>query len=154
MRYLETDSGIPDWPGYVAYLQGIRHRLPEQVWRFAADEGHYNLSDRRSLHDAWLMQCSVEENAQGERHEIRQTEIRLCFLGPWHDRHIHLHYLGVQRYSLVQTPQAPSHGDLLMHEWQLDGDLLIHELVFDHGARWHIACQDFRFWQHVLEPEA
>lgn len=159
MRYLEPGSGIPDWPGYLAYLHSIRPRLPEHVWHFAADDGHYNLHERRSLHDAWLMQCSVQESAEGPRLEIRQTDIRLTLLGSWHDRHIHLHYLGVRHYSLTQPPQAQAkthaHGDVLMHELTLDetSGLLLHELVFAHGARWHIACQDMRHWQHMLDAQ-
>lgn len=154
MRYMDPENGVPDWTGYAAYLQDIRHLLPEHVWRFVADDGHYNLHDRRSLHDAWLEQCSVEESASGARHEIRQTQICLRFLGPWHDRHIHLHYLGVARYRLLQPPEAASHGDLLMHELRLEDGLLLHELAFANGARWHIACRDMWHWQHMREPGA
>lgn len=152
MRYLEPENHTPDWQAYFAYLQSIRHLLPAHVWQFAADEGHYNLHDRRSLHDAWLEQCSVEESAEGSRYEIRQTHIRLRFLGPWHDRHIHLHYVGVQRYSLAQNEDTPSHGDLLTHELSLQDGLLLHALAFANGARWYIACKELQHWQEMLTP--
>jgi hypothetical protein len=84
----ETD-GI-DFDRYRVYVESIRNKLPEHVYAFASNPGHFNLDSRSSLHDAWLETLMVRETASGERKQIRQLEIQVCLFGPYHDRWIHL----------------------------------------------------------------
>ena len=84
--------------------------------------------------------------------EIRGLEIDLCLLGPYHDRRIHLHYVGVRQYSFVTPPHGKSiaHGDLFAHEVRLgETGLVVHELGFANGAKFIIECFDFK---HSEEP--
>lgn len=154
MHYICNANGDITWTAYEAYLDSIRAQLPPHIWAFAVDERHYNLDARQSLHDAWLQECRVVETATGSRQEIRQTEIHLRLLGPWHDRLIHLHYLGVRQYTMIQGDSADWHGDLLLHEVRLNDGLIVHEMVFDHGARIQIACTDLRHTQTMLDSPA
>ena len=87
--------------------------------------------------------------------------ISLAFLGPCHDRRIHLHYTGVARYSLSTPPrygearyEHVAHGDLITHEIRLgDEGLLIHELLFERGTTFFIECSDIRHSEESISDE-
>ncbi len=143
MKYIYTNSnGVAQFDKYFQYLKSIQGQLPENVFSFAANVEHYDLSSHSSLHDAWLENIDIREIGQGERHEQRQTEIKLCLLGAFHDRHIYLTYKDVQKYCLSAAGALTGHGDLLVHEVQLsDSGSLIHELQFEKGNI-QIECKD------------
>lgn len=151
-----AEAGHLDFKGYLRYVDSIQARLPAHVFAFASDPAHYDLQSRSSLHDAWLQSLSIAETAQGERQEVRRTEIRLSLLGPYHDRQIHLHYRGVEAYAF-QNPSRhgeprythTAHGDLLTHAvWVNSTGLLVHDIVFERGTTLRIECTDI---QHVQE---
>lgn len=149
-------NGI-DFDGYSAYVESIRGKLPKHVYAFASNPAHFNLDSHSSLHDAWLESLTVKENASGERRQIRQLEIQLCLLGPFHDRRIHLHYIEVLRYSLHGRPSTEpryehtAHGDLLTHEIRLGHDgLLIHELLFQSDSKILIESADIRHSEEAI----
>src|SRR5262249_37545236 len=131
VEYILSERGI-DFDAYRRYLETIQDRLPPHVTAFAADERHFSLDARETLHDAWLIELTVREPAVGERQEQRGTEIELRLLGAFHDRIHVLHYRGVQRYELVGGRVDRGHGDLYTHEVRLasDGVGLIHEYLF------------------------
>lgn len=154
-----AETGYLDFNGYLRYLDSIQARLSAHVFAFAADPAHYDLQSRSSLHDAWLQSLTVGETAQGDRQEIRRAEIRLCLLGPYHDRHIYLHYTGVEAYAF-QSPARHSeprylhtaHGDLLTHAvWVNTSDMLVHDIVFERGTTLRIECTDIRHVQELME---
>lgn len=152
-----AEAGHLDFKGYLRYLDSIQARLPAHVFAFAADPSHYDLQSRSSLHDAWLQSLTIGETAQGERREVRRTEIRLSLLGPHHDRHIHLHYTGVEAYAF-QSPARygeprythTAHGDLLTHAvWVNSTGLLVHDIVFERGTTLRIECTDIQHMQEL-----
>ncbi len=154
-----VEAGHLDFNRYLLYLESIRERLPAHVFAFAANPAHYDLQSRSSLHDAWLQSLTVGETAQGERQEVRRTEIRLALLSPYHDRHIHLHYTGVEAYAF-QSPARhgepryldTAHGDLLTHAvWLNNSDMLVHDIVFERGTTLRIECTDIRHVQELME---
>jgi hypothetical protein len=158
MDYLYKKPGEIDYPQYEKYLQSIRGKLPEHVYAFATNPDHFNLESHSSLHDAWLESVVVNEVATGERSEIRQLEIKLSLLGPFHDRRIHLHYTGVAQYSLQAPPRHDppryrhtAHGDLFTHEIRLGSNgLIIHELLFERDATFLIECCDIRHSEELI----
>src|SRR5687768_5944597 len=89
---ISSTPGEIDYWRYHHYVDSIRNRLPSHVYAFASNFDHFGLESHSSLHDAWLERLTVDEIAEGERQEIPRLEIRLSFLGPFHDRRIHLHY--------------------------------------------------------------
>ena len=141
-----------DFTRYAAYIESIRHKLPPHIYSFASGPRYFDLSSHSSLHDAWLESLTVREVASGPSQEIRRIEIELCFLGPFHDRRIRLHYTGVARYTFTTPPrygeprfEHAAHGDLLTHEIRLGHDgLFIHELLFERDATFLIECSDIR----------
>ena len=162
MNYIlnsETDS--IDFDRYSAYIASVRHKLPRHVHTFASDPRYFDLTSPSSLHDAWLETAVVREATSGERHEVRRMTITLAFLGPCHDRRIHLHYTGVTRYSLSAPPrygearyEHVAHGDLITHEIRLgDHGLLIHELLFERGTTFFIECSDIRHAEETISDE-
>lgn len=149
---------VIDFDAYSLYLEAIRDRLPPHVAAFAADERHFSLDARETLHDAWLIELTVRESATGERQEQRATEIEVRLLGPFHDRVHVLRYTGVQRYEFVGGRVDGGHGDLYTHEVRLasDGVGLIHEYLFlasagSPEARLLVECADFT---HEMLPRS
>jgi hypothetical protein len=148
------------WP-YHAYVESIREQLPPHVYAFASDIRHFDLASHSSLHDAWLESFTVRETASGERQEIRQMEIVMALLGPFHDLRIHLNYTGVTRYSLAVPPRYgdsryanTAHGDLFTHEVRLGHEgLLVHELLFERDATFLIECSDIRHVEEAIKHD-
>lgn len=122
--------------------------MPKHVYDFAADCGHFDLTSHSSLHDAWLESITIQENASGDRSQVRVSEITIRLLGPFHDRHIHLRYEGVTGYSSVMPARHgeprythTAHGDLYTHEILVnERDLLTHKLLFERESTVFIEC--------------
>jgi hypothetical protein len=105
---LNSETAGIDFDRYRVYVESIRNKLPEHVYAFASNPGYFNLDSHSSFHDAWLEALTVREAASGEREQIRQLEIQLCLFGPYHDRWIHLNYVGVEQYSFQMPPSVPT----------------------------------------------
>jgi len=155
MKYIKSiPSGGWDLDGYFEYLRDNEKKMPRCVFDFAIDKENYSLDGHKSLHDAWLDCIVVSEPAEGSRSEIRRVEIDCKFLGPFHDLHICIKYIGVMGYKLLAGFDGGQrgHGDLLMHEVRLDGgDNLVHEMIFSSGGSLEIICKSF--WVDVKNRE-
>jgi len=154
---LNDETGGIDFDRYLRYLNSIQDRLPIHVYSFASDSRNFDFHSRSSLHDAWLDTITINETASGDRNDVRRIAINICLLGPYHDRKIHLHYTGVERYQF-DTPTRhgdprfnhTGHGDLFTHEVRLgERSLLIHELEFERGTTVLIECADFRHSEEI-----
>ena len=156
-RYLRNDEDV-GWTGFEAYfdyLAGIRERLGEALYAFAADFDRYGLHARGSLHDAWLQRLALAP--ADVRAQRPRMGLELDLLGPWHDRVLCLRYDEVSSYSFVQAPrERRAAQDLLCHELRLDaaGECLEHFLQFDDGFCILVACRSMRFEEKMLEPPA
>jgi hypothetical protein len=148
---INPESKGIDFDRYLAYLKTIQNKVPEHIYAFASDSRYFDFSSKTSLHDAWLESMTVRENTLGLRNEDRRLEIQLCLFGPYHDRHIHLKYSGVERYTF-STPSRhgeprythTAHGDLLTHEIRLgENGLFVHEILFERGSTFLIEFADF-----------
>jgi hypothetical protein len=135
---------------YRSYLESVRTRIPERALEFAVAPWHYDPTDHRCPHDAWLNSVVISEPAGGKRREQRGLEVRVELLGAYHDGLIRLTYPGVRRYELLQ-PGEPGcstirgHGDWLIDELSVperDQGLVVHQIAFSHGAVWTIEAED------------
>ena len=124
--------------------------MPDNLYEFASNAEHYSLTSRVSLHDAWLEKFVMREMpAIGSGGNA--IAITASYLGPFHDRRIHLTYHSVTGYSFFappnsfhQPPIQTGHGDLLIHEVRVIGqDVFEHELQFSKGAVFIIQFQSF-----------
>lgn len=155
---LNGKPGFIDYGHYLKYVASIRDQLPPHVYAFASNSNYFNLESNSSLHDAWLESVTVREASSGEHNEIRQLEIHICLLGPFHDRRIHLRYTGVSQYSInaqaryeEQRYKHTAHGDLFTHEIRLGHNgLLVHELLFEREATFFIECSDIRHSEEII----
>ena len=143
---------------YRADLRRDQQRMPQRAYEFASADWHYDASDHRCPHDAWLNTMSVVEPSSGEREETRSLEIRIELLGAYHDGRIRLTYPGVRHYSLFQprdgargpTPSR-GHGDWLLDEVRVspqsrpDQRLVVHEVVLSRGGSWTIEAEDILY---------
>jgi hypothetical protein len=162
MEYIinNTTEGI-DYSRYLKYLLTIRADLPDHIYAFASDAKHFDLSAKSSLHDAWLESLTVREDASGSRNEIRRLEVKLCLLGPYHDRLIHITYSGVERYlfdSPAKTGVAryihTAHGNLLTHEIRLEtGGLFVHEILFERGSTLLVEFSGFSHREELFDAD-
>jgi hypothetical protein len=149
---LSKPSGQEDvaiaFQAYTAYLESIRHALPESAYEFATARWHYNYSDHRCPHDSWLESLTISEPASGNRREIRHVEIGVRLLGAFHDGALELSYPGVCSYSISGNA---GHGDWLTDEIHLsEKNMVHHEVLFSNGSRWLIESKDIHFrWVHA-----
>jgi hypothetical protein len=155
---LSKPSGREDvaiaFQAYTAYLESIRHALPESAYEFATAQWHYNYSDHRCPHDSWLESLTISDPASGNRREIRHVEIGVRLLGAFHDGALELSYPGVCSYLLSGASSISGnagHGDWLTDEIRLsEKNMVHHEVLFSNGSRWLIESKDIHFrWVHA-----
>jgi len=143
---------VTDWrvlqdrfKAYEKYLRSVEGRMADGAFAFAIAPWHYDASDPRCPHDAWVEAVTIAEPATGDRHDHRHTDIFVRLLGAYHDGRIELTYRDVRSYSLAgQTENG--HGDWLRDEVRLsEKGLVLHEVSFASGSRWLIECADIQF---------
>lgn len=124
---------------YYEYIESIKHLLPSSAYSFATAPWHYNYSNHRCPHDAWLETVTIQDQQHQTRDEASKwtTIIHVRLLGAYHDGYIELTYKNVQSYLLE------NHGsDWMTDEVRLSAKGLIeHEIVWL-GGRWIIECED------------
>lgn len=141
------------WRNYQTRLQKIKKSMPPSVQEFALADWHYNSSDHRCPHDAWLEHIIIREPASGDRLQIRGLEIEIRLLGAYHDGHLEFLYKEVESYCLdrAQRPgrwaeKPKGHGDWMIDELDLsEQGYILHEIEWLDNARWFIECRDFEF---------
>lgn len=146
---------------YFQYLESIKDKLPKNVVDFAMAPWHYDPSDYKCPHDAWVESLKIAEVSFGERRRNRNIEIHLQLLGAYHDGFIDLIYKGVKGYTLTLPEEDNSglntwHGDWMSDEIRLteDGNV-IHEVEFQVDGRWKIFFTDIEYkWTPFDESDS
>ncbi len=159
MKYILNGScdGI-DFGAFEAYLATVKLDLPTNVYAFASNSDHFDLTSKSALHDAWMVSTSIAEIATGACQENRATEITIKLLGAWHDRHIFLRYREVSRYvfdsprrTTEREGNQTSHGDLMTHEVRLaSAGSFEHEILFVDGTTLLIEFSEFAHWEETV----
>ena len=139
---------------YAEYVEANRESFPTGAFRLASSEWYFDFTDRRCPHDGWLESASFLEPSNGERSEIRSTELTIRLLGAYHDGHVELHYPEVSAYQLIGPAVGPGHGDWRYDEFRLNSSgKLVHEIEWAGGSRWIIESSDIRHrWIELKEP--
>jgi hypothetical protein len=156
MKYVIPQRGGGDYRPYARYLESVKHLMPAHLFAFAANSENFDLSSPNSLHDAWLEQWCIAEVALPNERRKRLIEINARFLGPQHDRHIHLIYKNVGSYTTHNPEEFErlprnAHGDLLIHELTVVRDgLFEHELRFSRGTVFSVQFTDFEHRVEVI----
>jgi hypothetical protein len=156
MRFISVNISDPkvierSFNEYYNYLAYIKKQLPIQGYRFATVPWHYDPTDHKCPHDAWLETLIVGEK-KSERPQQRNIEVQACFLGAYHDGYLKLVYKEVQSYSFDTPadfklpPFNVGHGDWLIDEVRLsDRGFMLHEIEFSRGTKWLVECIDFDY---------
>ena len=153
---------------YNEYLQSIKDRLPPATFEFASAPWHYDASDHRCPHDAWVEEISIRELAPEDNPHDRRIDIYVRLLGAYHDGHIELLYRQVRTYSIgksfpvgvmainsagghtsmdsfFQDLVNQGHNDWLVDEIRLsEQGLVLHEIKFLLG-HWIIECNELTY---------
>jgi len=147
MKYLLSDQeGVIKFDEYFKYIESISSLLSVDIYEYAKNYEHYNLTSHASLHDSWLEHFEIKENSSGENNEIRNTKIELCFLGAFHDRYLYIEYANVTAYSVTAKGVSSGHGDLNVHEFGIsDNGIPYHELCFVDGSVFYIEFDKFNY---------
>ena len=150
------------WNDYQHYLGSIAEHLTPETLAFAIAPWHYDTSDPRCPHDAWLERLLIEETVPDDECHLLKVNITVRLLGAYHDGHIELRYEGVNEYPLstsrndVPLPGVDSgHGDWLYDEVRLSANgFALHEAEFSRGGHWLIECESMSaHWQPKQSPE-
>lgn len=141
------------WHEYMQYLQNIKNKLRPSTRDFALADWHYNFSDHRCPHDAWLESVTVREIASDDNIQHRSLEIFIRLLGAYHDGFIELTYRDVLSYcldlpyrGLGREPGNQGHRDWLVDEVRFSSHgKVLHEIEWDMGGHWIIECNDIEY---------
>jgi hypothetical protein len=148
MKYIQL-TGQPtevkaSFDRYFAYLRSEQHRLSAELYDYASRWEHYSIDAKASLHDAWLVTA---------RFAYRERELVLEFLGPWHDRKLTFKYEAIKSYSFDLNIQfVQGDGDVLAHEFRVDGDFITHEIAFPDGRTIIITAKTVIPGVQMIEP--
>jgi len=151
VKYIYTDeNGFTTYDRYFEYLESVRDILPSHIYTFASDSMNYDLSSKSSLHDSWLECLTVKEYELATDKQLRNIDISLLLLGPYHDTNTLLSYSSVKEYSINYkaggTKYTENHGDILVHEIRVESDLTFcHEIKFDRNTILEVVCEDINF---------
>lgn len=148
------------WAMYRRELERIQRKLRPNTRAFAMAEWHYDPSDPRCLHDAWLEAVTISERADPADAALRSLQIGVRLLGAYHNGFIELTYADVESYTLDMPyrrhPSAasrPSHGDWMVDEISFSQHgKIIHEIEWQNGGHWIIECNDIEY-RWLPDPE-
>ena len=150
----EKDDFLKHWATYRDYLESMRAQFPPGAFAFATANWHYDATDPRCPHDAWVERLTISEPSSGERSEHRSIAIHLRLLGAYHDGHIELFYPRVFSYQIQSPSCIRGLGDWLYDEFTLSpAGHVSHEIEWagfpsKEGSRWIIEASDIAFhWE-------
>jgi hypothetical protein len=130
MKFVHVDPNSREvtWDRYFEYLQEVSGKLPASLQNYASNWEHYSLDGANTLHDAWLIEVSLD---------YRQENLTLLFIGPKHDRRHQLNYLGVSSYHIdIRAEYRHGDRDVFVHEFRLEDDgQCSHEIQFSNLGR-------------------
>jgi len=164
----DTESNVYDkryreqWKLYRHHLQSIENKLRPSTRDFALASWHYDPSDPRCPHDAWLESVVLQELPNSDNLQDRKQEIIIRLLGAYHDGHIELIYRDVLSYTLDQPYRKlkesminHGHGDWLVDEVRFsDRGKIIDEIEWDNRGHWIIECNDIQYlWIPLMKKD-
>jgi hypothetical protein len=143
LKHIYTDENrINRFDKYFSYIDSIKAHLPESLYLFASDVSRYELSNRKSLHDAWIEEITIQ-NQYVENSIESKIYLKLVLAS---GAGVSICYAGVQGHEIHGIPSMwPDKAtDLLTHEVSLEPNgLYSHALVFDRDVYFKVF---FRFF--------
>jgi hypothetical protein len=153
MKYIYNEDGAWKLTEYFNYLDTIKGLLSDNIAGLVCDHKRYDLSSAESLHDAWLVNYSVDELHDEGNVRSRFCKITVKLLGPFHDREFILTYDNVVSYNVSESGDSnleKGHGDLIVHELRLsEAGNYTHELLFSSGLVINIESKSIKFIEKI-----
>ena len=148
-RFRHLDGLHDRWAEIDRYHACISESLPSGAKQLALAAWHYDASDPRCPHDAWLE--SVELRNRDRQSEIRDVRLRL--LGAYHDRKLCFDYWNVRDFS-VEGQFIDSTGrdrDWLFDEVHLLESRRIEHIIAFEACEVRIKCEDLTYSYQPIE---
>jgi hypothetical protein len=134
---------------YRNYIETNKAKLPRSCYELAVSDWYYNFNNHKCPHDAWLENISILEPSDGERNEIRKTQVVVKLLGAYHDGYIELIYKNVASLKINAFNIKAGHSDWRYDEFRLsESGLLLHEIEWSgyrDTANWLIEAEDIEY---------
>lgn len=135
---------------YQAYIQSNTSLFPASVLALATSDWYYNFKDHRCPHDAWLESVLIHEPAEGERQEIRTTQMTVRLLGAYHDGYIEIRYKNIKSAIIDAFAVKSGHHDWRYDEFRLsESGYFVHEIEWcglEGSAHWVVEAEDMEFF--------
>lgn len=141
----QLENGSIGWDKYFQYIENNKGKFSEKLYDYISNFKHYSLSDRESLHDAWLEGLLIKESdCDGKR----LLNIKVVYLGPYHDRKFEFSYVGVTEYLISNSGKNDGqHGDVFVHEFSVEKTGYCHEVKFSSESVIRIYFKEMEFNQ-------
>jgi hypothetical protein len=140
--------------------KNVDELLDHNAAEFQSNPALFDLTSASSLNDSWLEYFKISEARDGEKGAHHNVHLDICLLGPCQDRKIFLHYEQVYAYNFEFAVGAGSslsksmlHGDVLTHEFRIDGRDYEHEIVFVAGHRLIVRFRKFKHREEIFADE-
>lgn len=150
LKHIYTDENrINRFDRYFSYIDSVRECLPENLYLFASDVSRYELSNEKSLHDAWIEEITFQNQYVENAIEESNVFLKLALAS---GKGISICYTGVLGYEFHGIPSVrPNKAtDLLTHEVSLEsGGLYSHTLVFDKNVYLKVLFRYFSIEDHI-----
>lgn len=145
-RLKKHANGTVKFDEYFNYLKSVSDKIPGEMYNFFKEWKHYSLDDRESLHDCWVENISIAESSDGSPEKNRNVNVSIFLLGAYHDRRITLNYHDVSNYNLSGCELCSgAHGDIVVHELNIEDDSFSHEFLFSSEAKIKIYFKRFSY---------
>jgi hypothetical protein len=141
-------AGVERERQILAYYDREKARIPLGASEFALAPWHFDVTDHRCPHDAWIQELRVFDSARETEH-VRGTDIELILLGPFHDMTLKIKYSAVRSYVFEAAPQVAlrGHGDWRYDEIHPTPNGVEHHIAFER-ALLSITAEDLHYsWQ-------
>jgi hypothetical protein len=113
MKYNKSFSG-EYFENYKAYLETVKDKIPQLLYEFISNSKRHDL-EKESLHDSWLNEISLKVNRDKENRNLQKSvDIKIEFLGAFHDRIFILKFTDVVSYQFGKTESE--NCDLITYE--------------------------------------
>jgi hypothetical protein len=141
---------------YLTYVESCQEKLPVAAYDYAKASWHYDMTDPRCIHDAWLLSFTIKEaSLERPERDPERFEMEISFLSAFENRVLNFAYKDVIQYRLETPAQIHAHSEVYFDEIRLSAqDNVVHEILFMSNVRWVIEARDFVFscvqpWGHV-----
>ncbi|MBL0057151.1 MAG: hypothetical protein IPP31_13425 [Chitinophagaceae bacterium] len=146
MKRIKFKKGVWHLDSYFKYIESLNGKINERLFAFISNKSRYIPNSPECLHDSKLISFLVYS-------EGTSLNIKLDFLGPFHDRLFKYKFEGVSKYNIKNENKL--FGDLLMHEFSKSGKNNEYRFEFEKNASLYIYCTKIKIKEtKIINPSS